>query len=596
MSAQPISVLNSPESSRLKHLHFAHQHLPGAAVDGDPLALLQGHAASRHCLGGVVDTKPAGARDAGLAHAARHHGGVRGHAAARRQDALGRVHAVDVLRARLYAHEDDLAARSLGPLGIVGVEHDLAAGRTWGRRQPGRDDLALGVGIDGRMKQLIQRRGVDAAYGLFLRDQALAGEIDRDLQRRLGRALAIARLEHPELAAFDGELDVLHVAVMLFQQPADSDELGIGLGHGAFEGRPVGPRRDARLLGDVLGRADARHHVLALRVDEELAIQLLRAGGRIAREGDPGRRGLAKIAEHHGLHVDGSAPARGNAVQLTILDGALVHPGAKHGADRAPELVVGILRERLAELLLNRRLVLPDQNFPIVGGQVGVERIALPVLVLVEMVLEEMVPDAEHDVRIHLDEAAIAVIGKARIARAPGDGLYGDVVEAEIEDGVHHARHRGARARAHGHQQRVLRIAERLAGDDAHLRERFLDLGVEAGGIGLAVVVIVGAQGGRDREAGGHREAQIAHLGEVRTLAAKQIAHSGLTLGLAVAEREHPLRHRRVLFVQLRNHVASNCPPCPKTQWAKKRVQDLKFLVGSTRQVQFRPYFQQGRL
>ena len=54
----------------------------------------------------VVDAQRAGAGDAGLAHAARHHGRVAGHAAARGQDALGRVHAVDVLGAGLDAHQD----------------------------------------------------------------------------------------------------------------------------------------------------------------------------------------------------------------------------------------------------------------------------------------------------------------------------------------------------------------------------------------------------------------------------------------------------------------------------------------------------------
>ena len=61
----------------------------------------------------VVDADRARARDAGLAHAARHHRGVAGHAAAGGEDAFGRVHAVDVLGAGLDADEDDLLARLL---------------------------------------------------------------------------------------------------------------------------------------------------------------------------------------------------------------------------------------------------------------------------------------------------------------------------------------------------------------------------------------------------------------------------------------------------------------------------------------------------
>jgi hypothetical protein len=42
------------------------------------------------------------------------------------EDALRRMHAVDVLRARLDAHQDDLVARLLGRFRILGIEHDLA--------------------------------------------------------------------------------------------------------------------------------------------------------------------------------------------------------------------------------------------------------------------------------------------------------------------------------------------------------------------------------------------------------------------------------------------------------------------------------------
>ena len=74
------------------------------------VALLHRRAAGGHGLRAIVDAQRAGAGDAGLAHAARDHGGMRGHAAARGQDALGGVHAVDVLGRGLDAHQDDLAA------------------------------------------------------------------------------------------------------------------------------------------------------------------------------------------------------------------------------------------------------------------------------------------------------------------------------------------------------------------------------------------------------------------------------------------------------------------------------------------------------
>ncbi len=89
-------------------------------------------------LAGIVDTDAAGARHAGLAHAARHHRGMRGHAAAGGENAFGGMHAVDVLGARLDAHQDDLRGPALSAFsassGSKTIAPDAApgdAGRPW---------------------------------------------------------------------------------------------------------------------------------------------------------------------------------------------------------------------------------------------------------------------------------------------------------------------------------------------------------------------------------------------------------------------------------------------------------------------------------
>ena len=84
-------------------------------------------------------------------------------------------------------------------------------------------------------------------------------------------------------------------------------------------------------------------------------------------------------------------------------------------------------------------------------------------------------------------------------------------------------------------------VAELLAGDAADLVERLLDLRFQVLRILLAVGVIERADVGGDGEAGRHRQAQIGHLGQPRALAAEQVAHAGLALGAAVAERIDPL-------------------------------------------------------
>ncbi len=450
------------------------------------------------------------------------------------------MHAVDVLGRGLDPHQDDPLALGSERLGVVGREHDLAGGGARRGRKAGGDHLALGVGIDGRMQELVERGRVDARHRFLAGDEPFVRQLDRDLQRRLGGALARARLQHPQLALLDREFEVLHVAVVLLERAVDAGEFLEGRRYRLFHRRLVGASLRPRGLGDLLRRADTGDHVLALGVDQKLAVKFLLAGRRIAREGDAGGGGLAHISEHHGLDVDRGAPAFRNVVEPAIGDGALVHPGAEHGTYCSPQLFVRVLRERLAVLLLEPLLVAAAELDPIVGLEIGVEHVAIAVLVVVEQLLEVVMAEAEHHVGIHGDEAAIGVIGEALVAGFLGERLDGRVVEAEIEHRVHHAGHRRARAGTHRDQQRVHPIAEVLAGDARDMREPGLDLPLEVLRIGISIGVVVSADLGGDGEARRHRQAEIGHLGEAGALAAEQIAHLGAAFGLAVAEAVDP--------------------------------------------------------
>ena len=99
---------------------------PGAAVDGDHVAGPEVVLADPHRARCDVDREVLAPRDAGLSHPARHDGGVRRHPAVRGEHAARVDEAVDVVRRRLPAHEDDGLTRPAALLGGVGVEHDRA--------------------------------------------------------------------------------------------------------------------------------------------------------------------------------------------------------------------------------------------------------------------------------------------------------------------------------------------------------------------------------------------------------------------------------------------------------------------------------------
>ena len=108
-----------------------------------------------------------------------------------------------------------------------------------------------------------------------------------DPDRRLRSPLRAAHLQHVQLAAFHGVLDVQRVAVSELEVLGDPGELVEDL-RGSLGG-----------LGDRLRVRNAGDDVLPLAALEELAVEGALAGHGIAGEGDtgPGRR--AEVAEDH---------------------------------------------------------------------------------------------------------------------------------------------------------------------------------------------------------------------------------------------------------------------------------------------------------
>ncbi len=227
------------------------------------------------------------------------------------------------------------------------------------------------------------------------------------------------------------------------------------------------------------GRADAGDDVLALRVDEVFAEQRLFAGGGVAREGDAGAGALVQVAEHHRLDVDGGARRIGDVVHAAVDVRARVVPRAEHGLDRLDELLLRVGREIRALLLLVVFLEALHQQLHVLDAQVDVVDDALGFLDLVDDDLEGLLRNLHHDVGEHLDEAAVGIVDEALELRVgiPGDQASRDgVVDAEVQDGVHHAGHRRARAGADGDEQRVGGVAKLLLVDLLDLGESFLDL------------------------------------------------------------------------------------------------------------------------
>mmetsp|Transcript_37749 Transcript_37749/g.118185 ORF Transcript_37749/g.118185 Transcript_37749/m.118185 type:complete len:920 (-) Transcript_37749:644-3403(-) len=499
---------------RVLEVLLAEEHLAGVAVDGDDVALLEGGARGERG-GGRADLEVRGADDAGLAPAARDDGRVGGHAAAGGEHAERGVHAAHVLRGGLVAHEDHVFDALLLDelLGLGGGEGgDAHGGARRGRQAVADDALLVGGGarvLELRVQHLVEMVGGHHLEGAALRHEPLIEEVAGDLHGGGAVALAGAGLQHVELLLLHGELDVLHVGEVRLQKLAGVEELLVDLGHVLLH------------AGDGLRRADAGDDVFALRVDEVLAVELGRAVVGVAREAHARARGVADVAEDHGLHVHGGAEEALDVVDLHVLERALALPRVEDGGHGQAQLVERVIGKGHAVRDVDV-LVLLAELLEVVGGKVGVGRDAAVGAHGEELLLEEAVLDAEHDVAEHVQEAAEGVVGEARIVRLGRERRGHVIVEAEVEYRVHHAGHGHGGAGAHRQEQRRVLVAEARVhgGLDVAEPEHGVLPHVDRDATALGVVAAAG--GGGDGEAGRHGQAEGGHLREVRALAAEE--------------------------------------------------------------------------
>ena len=315
--------------------------ITGRTVDGDAVTLMIGLAGQRELLGFLVHVDLTAAGDTALAHAAGNNRRVAGHSAANRQDPLCGSHTLDIFGAGLKANQDNLFLPGGPGLGIFRREDDPAAGGT-GRGAEALSDRGSGlqlIRIKLRVQQGVEIARLNHQNGLLLVDHTFVDKVAGDLQCGLRGALAVAALEHIKLAVLDGELHVLHVAVVALEQGANLDELGVGL------------RELIRHLSDGHRSADPGDDIFTLGIGEELAHELLLTGGGITRKGNAGTGVLVQVAEDHRHDVYGSAPGIGDIVLLSVVVGARIVPGTEHGTDGFLQLDDGVGGEVFADLL-----------------------------------------------------------------------------------------------------------------------------------------------------------------------------------------------------------------------------------------------------
>ena len=296
------------------------------------------------------------------------------------------------------------------------------------------------------------------------------------------------------------------------------------------------------MLGQVVqaqGVADAGDDVLALRVDQVVAVGAGVAGRRVTGERDAGAAVLAEVAEHHGADVDGGAQVLRDPFPTPVQPGAVGVPGVEDGADRHVQLLARVLREFLARALVDRDLVFLDERLHVVDVELGVGQHALGGLRLVQRVGENVAGHVQHGLAEHHQQPPVGIPGESLVAGFLGEALDAGIVQADVQHGFHHSGHREFRAGTHAHQQRIVPVAQPPAEVVLQVPQRHRHLHPQFAGFGAQCQVFPAGLGG-DGEPGRHGQTQSGHLGEVGALPAEQI----FLILVALGEIENELGHR----------------------------------------------------
>ncbi len=345
------------------------------------------------------------------------------------------------------------------------------------------------------------------------------------------RAIRYRQIEHIP----DDWGTAVNVQSMVFGNMGDTSATGV-----AFSRNPA--NGDNKFYGEWLINAQGEDVVAGIRTPNPL-----NEAAKSEKNKDLASLETAMPEVYKELDVHSRAPVVRNVLDLAVPDGALAVPGLEDAADGPPQLGLRIVREFHAQDFLDPHLEGLGEVLQFVGGELGVALVTLLVLDVLHHAVQ-LLADAlavgrldalgllHDDVGVHHDEAAVGVIDETRVLGLLDEARDGLGAQADVQDGVHHARHGGTGAGAAAHEEGILRVAELLAHDLLRGLEGGRDLGPQFGRVAATQAVVFRAALGRDGETGRDGHPEKVHFGEVRTLATEELTHFAVTFGLLGTE------------------------------------------------------------
>ena len=286
------------------------------------------------------------------------------------------------------------------------------------------------------MKQLIQRFCFDTANSFFWSDHSFIYQVTSDLDSSRSCSLTVTSLQEIQFSFLNSELHILHITIVIFQFHSQFHELFVAFWHIFFQ------------FADWLRCTNTSNYVFTLSIDQVLAVDTFRTSRWVTCKCNTCTGCLTHVTKYHCLYVYSCSPISRDVVHTTVNDSTRVVPRTEYSFYCSQQLFLRILWEFCSIHIFRVNCFKSlNQFFQIVYSQLCIVMNAFCFFYFIDDFFKERLRNFHNYVRVHLNETSVRIVCKSWIASFLSKTFYCNIIQTQVQDGIHHTWHGGSGTR-----------------------------------------------------------------------------------------------------------------------------------------------------
>ena len=201
----------------------------------------------------------------------------------------------------------------------------------------------------------------------------------------------------------------------------------------------------------------------------------------VTRECNTSTRSFTHVTKYHCHNCNSSSFDNSfvNVVKFTIDDSAFVHPRTEYSTNSSPHLIFWILREVFTFFCFVHCFIFRNDSLKFFCCEFSIFFNSTNSFYFVNDSFEFIVVNTHSNVTEHLDKAAVSIPCKAWIVCFVCKSNNRLIIKTEVEDCIHHTRHRFSSTRTNRNQERIIFVTKFFTENCFKFVEIFIYLSVK---------------------------------------------------------------------------------------------------------------------